>query len=269
VKAQHNMSQATYVLSLLLVAASAYGRKEFHPEESDLFEGDIAGVNPQNRNAVLNKNALWPGGKIPYVIGNEYSASERAMILQAIEQYRQKTCIRFVQRKGESDYVSIYRGQNCYSNIGRQGGNQRLSLGSNCFTVGLIIHELMHAVGFWHEQSRADRDDYITIKWDNIDPAMKQNFNKLSLSQITHLNTQYDCGSVLHYGPYLFSKNGQRTIVGKTPQCDRQIRDPVGFSSNDIAKINRLYNCRRRNQPAAAAVATTPERPGRHTRYTR
>lgn len=52
--------------------------------------------------------------------------------------------------------------------IGKQGGRQQVSLGNGCGTVGVAIHEVMHALGFFHEQSRRDRDKYITVNFNNI-----------------------------------------------------------------------------------------------------
>lgn len=69
------------------------------------------------------------------------------------------------------------------------------------------------ALGFYHMQSAYDRDEYVTIHWDNLSPGKEHNFNKYTDFEITHFNTTYDYYSVMHYGPYGFSKNGNATIV--------------------------------------------------------
>lgn len=86
--------------------------------------------------------------------------------------YHDRTCIRF-EPKNTSDYdfIYLYPGSGCASQVGRAGGMQYVSLGVGCLYVGIAQHELMHATGFWHEQSRADRDKYVQIRWDNIEPG--------------------------------------------------------------------------------------------------
>lgn len=61
----------------------------------------------------------------------------------------------------------------CFSSIGRSGGMQVVSLGPNCLRrgPGIVLHELMHVLGFWHEHSRADRDRYIRVNWNEILPG--------------------------------------------------------------------------------------------------
>ncbi|GFR04685.1 zinc metalloproteinase nas-13 [Trichonephila clavata] len=154
--------------------------KYFEPEKgfdplhkSGHFEGDI--LKPkfiEERNAIRDNRMKWPHGAIPYVIANTFDHQERSIIARAIEEYHKNTCIRFFPRNNENDFVFITRKEGCFSMIGRDGGPQLLSLGDGCMFVGIIIHEFMHAVGFWHEQSRADRDNYVTILWENIQQEM-------------------------------------------------------------------------------------------------
>ena len=82
----------------------------------------------------------------------------------------------------------------CNSNVGRTGGQQLVSIDQGCLYVGLIIHELMHAAGFYHEQCRTDRDDHVVVNWDNIQEGFKLNFNKLGPDVIQYLGAPYDIG---------------------------------------------------------------------------
>lgn len=86
-------------------------------------------------------------------------------------------------------------------------------LKNNVFSKkGVIIHELLHAVGFYHQQSASDRDDYIIIYWDNIRRGREHNFNKYDESKVTNYGVSYDYESVMHYSAKAFSKNGNHTI---------------------------------------------------------
>ncbi len=99
----------------------------------------------------------------------------------------------------------------------------------------------MHVCGFWHEQSRVDRDDYVRINWNNIKPGMDYNFDKYTLNEVQHLDELYDYSSVMHYGPYAFARGSEPTIVPLTPGV--QIGQRYALSKTDIIKINKLYDC--------------------------
>ena len=203
-------------------AADSVSEKTFDPGMPDpilsanLFEGDIANVNLEalqqsvqgkaGRNAIRDSWRKWPGGVIPYIISGRFNSHERSVIARAMKNYHEKTCIRFVPRTNEKGYINIMQGSGCSSSVGRTGRMQQVSLGNGCVYTGIVMHELMHASGFWHEQSRADRDKHITINWSNIQSGMEFNFLKYDLNKIDHLGAEYDTCSVMHYGSTAFAK---------------------------------------------------------------
>lgn len=79
--------------------------------------------------------------------------------------------------------------------------------------VGTPIHEIMHALGFLHEQNRADRDQYVRIQYGNIKPETTPNFDKASPGETTEFGVKYDTSSVMHYSSTAFSSNGGKTII--------------------------------------------------------
>uniref|UniRef100_A0A0N4Z4X2 Metalloendopeptidase n=1 Tax=Parastrongyloides trichosuri TaxID=131310 RepID=A0A0N4Z4X2_PARTI len=240
---------------------------------SKRFEGDIVnnGLTPRTiknflgeqnsskitgvmRNAVRQTYLKWSDGRIPYTISSQYSSFSRSKIAEAIEEYRKLTCIDFAPKSAaDVDYIHIVPDDGCYSLVGRVGGKQPVSLGDGCIQKGIIIHELMHSVGFFHEQSRADRDSYINIKWENVETGLQDQFEKYDLKMIDHLDTKYDYGSVMHYAATAFSKNGKITIEPRKRGAN--IGQRVGFSPLDLYKINKLYNCPQLVKPSVEGTS--------------
>ncbi|TWW67659.1 High choriolytic enzyme 1 [Takifugu flavidus] len=71
-------------------------------------------------------------------------------------------------------------GTGCGSSIGRQGGRQYISLQRPGYVKsGVVHHEILHALGFHHEQSHSDRDRFVTINYTNIQPGKEKNFRKV------------------------------------------------------------------------------------------
>ncbi|XP_042370891.1 high choriolytic enzyme 1-like, partial [Plectropomus leopardus] len=124
------------------------------------------------------------------------------------------------------------------SYVGRINGPQEISLDDRCVHNGIIQHEFIHVLNFWHEQSRSDRDVYVRINLENVLDGYERNFNK---RETNNLEVPYDYSSVMHYGPKTFSKNSEDTI---TPLMSSvEIGQRIGMSENDILKINKLYDC--------------------------
>lgn len=98
-------------------------------------------------------------------------AFQMNMIETAFTEYHTRTCIRFKPRTNEQDYIVLKNGNTgCWSSVGRIGGRQEVNFQTpGCMTkIGTVIHELMHACGFLHEQNRSERDSYVSINWNNV-----------------------------------------------------------------------------------------------------
>ncbi|XP_071482430.1 zinc metalloproteinase nas-13-like [Diadema antillarum] len=207
--------------------------------------GDLEFGSTLRRNAVRQRGYQWPNGIVYYWIDDLFDPGSRTRIETAIARYHSYTCIQFRQRFNEPDYLHIVPTEGCYSAVGRQGGRQVVSLGGTCtWNIGTIVHEFMHAIGFQHEQSRSDRDDYVWIYWENVQYGMEFNFQKFDAFATDNLGTSYDYLSVMHYPLTAFSSNGQPTMALLTAGYNpNEIGDRNDFSGNDVYKVNAYYNC--------------------------
>ncbi|XP_027017201.2 low choriolytic enzyme-like [Tachysurus fulvidraco] len=216
-------------------------------DEPEVIEGDIWVYDENERNAdpCTSRNCMWPkssDGKVyvPYVIASHYSDGERQIIQRGLDSFSSITCIRFIPRSNERDYISIESLNGCYSYIGRIGKAQTLSLSrSGCIYHDTVQHELLHALGFNHEQTRSDRDSYIRVAWENIMEGKEHNFDK---KDTLNQGTTYDYNSVMQYHKTAFSKNGLPTMI-PIPDPNVPFGTATEMSQNDIIRINRLYQC--------------------------
>ncbi|CAN0268704.1 meprin A subunit alpha [Lampetra fluviatilis] len=209
-----------------------------------LTQGDILGPSsPKERNSIIGDEYIWPM-PIPYILSDNLDLNAKGVILQAFEQFRLKSCLDFRPYAGDRDFIRFQKLGGCWSSVGNVRGGQELSIGQNCDQKAVVEHEILHAVGFWHEQSRSDRDDYVTIHWDEILAGKENNFEKYPDDEVDNLNTPYDYESVMHYAPLSFNKqDGVPTITANIPEFDNVIGQRLDFSGYDLLKLNRLYGC--------------------------
>ncbi|XP_069771614.1 bone morphogenetic protein 1a [Narcine bancroftii] len=191
---------------------------------------------------------VWPDGVIPYVIGGNFTGSQRAIFRQAMRHWEKHTCVTFLERTDEDSYIVFtYRPCGCCSYVGRRGGGpQAISIGKNCDKFGIVVHELGHVIGFWHEHTRPDRDDHVTIVRENIQPGQEYNFLKMEAEEVDSLGEMYDFDSIMHYARNTFSRGIFLDTI--LPRFDENgVRPPIGqrtrLSKGDISQARKLYRC--------------------------
>ncbi|XP_035225435.1 zinc metalloproteinase nas-4-like [Stegodyphus dumicola] len=192
----------------------------------------------------------WPAGRVPYKLNETaYNLYDKYTILEGLKEIEKYTCIKFVPRTNERDYIFVTPLGGCWSYIGHKGMEQTLSLVvPNCINKGTVIHEFMHALGFWHEHSRSDRDDYIEILWNNLSEEKQVNFAKRIPDSWSFIDFAYDYQSVMHYNAYTFSKAPKLPTM-KPKSTSVRLKDlgrakTVGtLTDSDKKKINKFYEC--------------------------
>lgn len=200
--------------------------------EGKLFEGDIiVAEHDPNDKAVSARFGRWKNAVVPYVI--DPAIPDPQKIHAAIDEYHQKTRVRWVPRSTERDYVYFkFNGDaGCSSWIGKAIGKQVINVPKWCDKGGMI-HEMMHALGFYHEQSRWDRNKYITIKWDNIKVQYAFNFFRAPFSKS---HGEFDFDSIMLYPtrsgfakdpkkPTITKKNGEEYTINRTQLSELDLR---------------------------------------------
>ena len=182
----------------------------------------------------------WPDGIVPYQYAASVSQIQRNRAQEAIAHWNARTSIKLVSRNADNeadykDFITFEPSNGCASWVGRTGGEQAVWLADSC-TVGSIIHEIGHAIGLFHEHTRPDRDDYVTVNWSNVSSGKEINFEKIEVGAANF--SPYDFGSIMHYGEYFFSSNGERSISAPDGVTIGQ-RDAL--SDYDASSVDLMY----------------------------
>jgi hypothetical protein len=199
---------------------------------SDVLRGQVSGALPESV-IITGAQFRWPSCTVPFTI--DAALPNQARVTDAIAHWQANTGFRFVARTTEADFVTFRPSSGCSSSVGRRGGQQFVNLGTGC-TTGNTIHEIGHTIGFWHEQSRQDRDAFVTIHWDKIQAGMEHNFDQ----HVTDGDDvgPYDYGSIMHYPRDAFSTDGSDTITPVDPAAS--IGQRTALSAGDIASANAM-----------------------------
>ena len=224
------------------------GAAKVHYELEDgvpIMEGDIE-IDPKNDLSEVTIYGVgrwiwwkrWPNKTVYYSIDPNLPNQER--VDWAINHIEANTEIKMVRRANERDFVHFkYNGPDggCNSHIGRKFGKQYIRVPNWCSGPD-IVHEILHALGMQHEQTRWDRNKFLKIHWNNIESSAKHNFYRIPF--ISWSYTEFDFDSIMLYPPYAFSKNRKPTITKRDGSTYRTNRS--GMSYLDRLTIAKMYN---------------------------
>lgn len=239
---------------------TAFTRNVLIPERLKLIDGDIVVPLDFDEARATYEPDLWPGGVVPFEFGAGVGNTNENLMLAAMAEWESLADVNFVPRNGENDYIRILSDSfNASEFAGHAGGRQRVWITS--WTVhGTLVHELGHVLGFYHEQSRGDRNSFVQINFGNVSQTACTDAN----GNPTSCNSQftirpgsgdehgpYDFGSVMHYNACAFSvctpctatNNACATITVLAPNQAQQslIGQRVGASFWDGRVMSFLY----------------------------
>jgi len=255
------------------IADCEMGRENVHLEEHDedngveIFQGDML-VQPASVRKLIDSAAagrhwagkLWPEGKINYCFEPDIKPDAKQAFELAVEHVKQQVpCIHFVLGEAKdadnckshpSLIVKSPDRSICCSYVGKVdlgvSRSQLINLGRGCESMGVAAHELGHVLAMTHEQSRADRRNYLTVVEENIKDGKEHNFD---LKDKAFNGTAYDMLSLMHYSANTFGKDGKVTLLPNQDGFEGYLGQRMGFSQLDVEQIGEMYGCKDKVTP--------------------
>lgn len=219
-----------------------------------IFGGDqIAGAVDKDASLDENKyyktalepTSVWPNGVLPFALSKELGPELTDKIMWAVDYFNYETDIRFkpYEQDYDSDAILFTYDEDlpCSSYVGRVGGVQPIYLNASCSRQS-IIHEIMHALGFVHEQQLPERSKHIEILWPNIQEEFWFNYSMVP-ETMTELykgsEFEFSLNSVMMYEDTAFALPGKKSMRSLSDAKINPVKD--GLSKVDKERLDLLY----------------------------
>ncbi|XP_067134268.1 bone morphogenetic protein 1-like [Centruroides vittatus] len=226
-------------LSILFTSAKSLSEIPQEKDTENFHQRKIS-----KRIVTKDPKKLWDDAVLPYEINGNYSEKYIKMILQSMDMWESNTCIKFVPAEPSHKFRVIFTDVGdcvCCSTLGKVFEKQPIVLHQKvCYHVRSILHEMGHTIGFYHEQSRPDRDNFINVLYENIDKGKESQYKKLSSGEADTLGFSYDFNSIMHYNSY--TKSGKESMQALNKSISLKESNKK-LSKTDIAAANELYKC--------------------------
>jgi hypothetical protein len=193
--------------------------------------------DPAHMLAHSEKPQIWPGGIIPYDV-SKLTVEQQAIALRAMKRWMDTGAkLKFIPRATEREYINFTGQTDAGNNTSHDGFQKgaRTDVNITAFwwrqEEWMPAHELGHVLGFAHEFQRWDRDQFVTIHYENIKPGRAPDYDWIPKTNWLVGSLPYDYRSIMHYRICWASK------------CEDQCKDGIGSSPCAVIEpVDKTYD---------------------------